>query len=121
MNGAIDEVKILDCALSSSEVNDLMNEPLQPSNIEQSNSIENNFDVFPNPTNSSVNFTTRETDINEFTLRVFDINGKLILEENAFGSNYTLNLGKYSEGIYQYRIIINDNIIESGKIVKVKD
>ena len=77
----------------------------------------NDFKLYPNPTHNIfyLNFE-RE---GEYSLLIFDILGKVLIQQNKLDTNSTFNLSNYSSGIYIVRIKDNmSNTFQSLKVVK---
>lgn len=71
--------------------------------------------IFPNPTSELINvsfFAQNE----EFTLELFDLNGKLLVIEEGFG-NTEVDIRNYSQGIYSL-VLTTSNNLQNIKIVK---
>ena len=85
--GKIDDIKIYNCALTNSEVNQLYNLYLNTNEIE-----DKNLTIYPNPTNSKLYLTTSSnfSSLN-FGVIVKDVNGKIVLKNTL-----DLNSSDYS-------------------------
>jgi len=72
------------------------------SSIENS-SVQNLVKVYPNPvTNGLLNVSTSE---NIDQLQIFDISGKMVLQELNLGTNATMDLSKLNKGLYLIRFL----------------
>jgi FtsP/CotA-like multicopper oxidase with cupredoxin domain len=69
-----------------------------------------NFTVFPNPTNSTLNFNTTELGN---TLYIYDVSGKILHQQLISSYNTVINLGDFKSGFY---ILKCDN--QTTKIIK---
>ena len=71
--------------------------------------------IYPNPTQDILYFDNIEN-LENTTCQLFDIYGKL-LQTKSIDHN-GLHLGEYADGIYFVRIIQNNQIIATEKIIK---
>jgi len=69
--------------------------------------------VYPNPTNGQAQFEF--FDIPK-SIKVFDIQGKLMLQKAISKKRYTLDLSKEAAGIYFYNVLFENKVL-SGKLV----
>jgi len=77
-----------------------------------------NINVFPNPFDSSTVFHLPEKQNSVYDLRIMDIKGKTLLEENNItGKTYKLNRKHLKPGVYIYKFTDNKNNTYQGKIV----
>lgn len=80
------------------------------------NLTDNELNIYPNPTNGILNFEF-ENVLQNLTIKLFDLSGKLIIEEPI--QNNTLNLNKISKGIYTLQLLDeNKKVISFGKVQK---
>jgi hypothetical protein len=63
-------------------------------------------------------FTVDGVDANRYTLFVFDLDGKLMIQ-SVILNHETSILSELSAGTYQYEVLANDSKVESGQL-KVK-
>ncbi|MBA3681056.1 MAG: T9SS type A sorting domain-containing protein [Bacteroidetes bacterium] len=71
--------------------------------------------VYPNPSNTNVNFATENTDAK--TVVVYDVTGKMVEKQNLTEGKLRLNVSDYTNGLYIYSIIgSNNQAIKTGKI-----
>lgn len=73
--------------------------------------------VSPNPTSSYVEFHSN-IPINDGTIEILDIDGKIILQNSINGAGKAVNLSGFETGMYYYKILNKNGIISSGKILK---
>lgn len=78
-----------------------------PTAIKPSERIENNFTVYPNPSNGQ--YTLKLNPSGEYHLIVYDSFGKLLLNRKAENTLETINLSGYSAGIYFLSILSDKN------------
>jgi len=73
------------------------------------------FTVFPNPSNTSVNFVSTLTEAK--VVSVYDITGKLVEKQNLNDGKVKMDVSSFNKGLYLYTISSGDNgILKSGKI-----
>ncbi|MEO6302440.1 MAG: T9SS type A sorting domain-containing protein [Bacteroidia bacterium] len=74
-----------------------------------------NFSVFPNPSNTTVNFVTENTDAKNVV--IYDVTGKLVEKQNLTDGKLKLDVSNYTTGLYMYSVLGNNNqTLKSGKI-----
>tara|TARA_B100000809_G_scaffold259873_1_gene305690 strand:+ start:5994 stop:8246 length:2253 start_codon:yes stop_codon:yes gene_type:complete len=56
--------------------------------------------LYPNPTNGIINIDLGNNNLNNATIQIIDLLGKVIQTERTTSQKTTINLGKYSKGIY---------------------
>jgi uncharacterized repeat protein (TIGR01451 family) len=85
---------------------------------EKKNKSRSQLIVYPNPTNSIITIDTKQ--FNDFTLRVFDLNGRLLELESIHGNKETveLSLQQYSNGLYFISLLNNTGERFYGKVFK---
>lgn len=78
--------------------------------------------LYPNPTNSEANLDYTIANGNEGFLCLYDITGKLILKEKlSEGENkLTINTSQLKHGVYLYNVIVDKQMITTGKLVIIK-
>jgi len=82
--------------------------------LEESLSIDNhqtvNYDVYPNPTQNTLNVDFGKT-MNNASLKLYDSTGKLVLEMNAINNaSIQIDISAFSKGIYQLMIMSNSDV-----------
>jgi Secretion system C-terminal sorting domain len=65
------------------------------------NLSESQIKIFPNP---SSNFVTVESELNEISTQLFDINGRLLHTNFGFSKSHTIDLARFKNGIYYFEI-----------------
>lgn len=71
--------------------------------------------VYPNPSNTNVNFATENTDAK--TVLVYDVTGKLVEKQNLNEGKLKLDVSDYTNGLYIYSVIgSNNQALKTGKI-----
>jgi hypothetical protein len=83
------------------------------------NSLMNTLSIYPNPFSSSVNIKLNDAVLNnEYELMVYNILGVLMVKTTIIDQVTTINTEHYFAGIYFYRVMLNNKIIQSGKLIK---
>ncbi|MCX6296904.1 MAG: T9SS type A sorting domain-containing protein [Bacteroidetes bacterium] len=77
-------------------------------------SQEQTITVAPNPSSGNFNFSGLQDESN---LVIYDITGKIILQSEVKGINYSLNLKDEEKGIYFYSVTKKDGTNKTGKII----
>ncbi|RKX19354.1 MAG: hypothetical protein DRP35_07845 [Candidatus Zixiibacteriota bacterium] len=74
--------------------------------------------VFPNPATSNITF---EVNSNNYDIVVFNMTGQQIRKISRITTgSYTMSKGNLKNGIYFYKIIANNEMIGSGKLILTK-
>jgi len=76
--------------------------------------MDEQIDVYPNPTNSIIGFSGKNID--DYRISIFDINGKRIIDNLKIDKEISLN--EYENGIYIYIIEKENGFRKEGKIIK---
>jgi hypothetical protein len=88
-----------------------------PDNVSETNEL--TFVVYPNPTTGAVVIATNAT--GTAVISLFDLSGKVVLEQQAFftSANLTLDLSSLAAGAYQLRVI-NANMVSTQQVIVQK-
>jgi hypothetical protein len=74
-----------------------------------------NFVVYPNPSNTYVNFVTNSPDARYVS--VYDITGKLVEKQTLTDGKIKVDVSSYNKGLYLYTISAGDSrTLKSGKV-----
>ena len=76
---------------------------------------EENIKVFPNPSNGTVYVCTESEPVLE--MQVFDLIGRMLLNESIGKKEFSVDLSGYNAGIYMLRLVTG-NGVKTSKIVK---
>ncbi|MCK4664225.1 MAG: T9SS type A sorting domain-containing protein [Bacteroidales bacterium] len=78
------------------------------------------FEIYPNPANDHLKFVFYLEDITNVAVKIYNIYGKLILEENLLynGGETKIGLEKLTPGIYMIVISDSKNAIHTSKFIK---
>ncbi len=80
------------------------------------------FKLSPNPNNGTMQLNYSLDNNETGLLKLFDIVGKEISEYRLVQGNTTLNINeeKLNNGLYIYKVIVNDKVVKSDRLVIVK-
>jgi len=74
--------------------------------------------IYPNPFSASTTIMINDiSQIKNCELRIYDILGSEVMNTKITKQLMTLNTNKLSSGIYYYKLISNNKIIQSGKLI----
>jgi len=124
VNGCIlaDSVHLFSCDSSSKALGFVIKPNLAPlAIIEQSLSIKNIFDLYPNPANQILNLKFSAAYLNEKAgLKVFDIQGSVVYKKNikAIGNEEEIECHNWKSGTYIVQITINNKIKSAKQFIK---
>mgnify|MGYP001481906449 CR=1 FL=1 len=80
--------------------------------------------IYPNPTHSDISIEFKSISISDITILVYDMLGKEIFNKkiNSFSGDFSqkINLGDYSEGIYNVNIMTNTDQLHKKRFVYIK-
>jgi len=77
-----------------------------------------NYRVFPQPTTNYLNLWLEQTPPSNSLLRIVDVNGKTVLENNIESNQMNLSVQDLSSGIYILKLIGETGILLTHKIIK---
>lgn len=76
---------------------------------------------YPNPANSVINFDFQKGYKSNYTIQIFNLLGKKILEIKNLSPRTSINLESFYRGMYIFKLNnANGDIVESGKFQIVK-
>ena len=98
---------------------DTINCVLEILNLALSNSISegftNNLTLYPNPTNGTILILLPKND--QYTLNVYDSQGKLVFENTSCSNSIVHDLSSYRPGLYIFKVILSD-LIYTERVIK---
>jgi len=94
---------------------DTVNFELETLAVEDFNTSD--FKISPNPVNDFFSLTLPNS-VSEMSLQVYDIQGKLVLEEKSVLSNNNIFVGNLSSGMYIIKLFNEDSIISKKLIIQ---
>ncbi len=78
--------------------------------------------VSPNPVTNDATFELRNMLPGQYTLRIFDTNGQLVMVKQLSSDRETVSLQTLSEGMYLYSVIdTKGQVMGIGKLMKAKE
>jgi hypothetical protein len=81
--------------------------------------LQNNVNIFPNPSNEKVNITIDQP-LNHGTLLLINTTGQVVMKkENISGNQFAIDLSDLATGIYFIEVRSDDKIISSKKIIRL--
>lgn len=84
-------------------------------NYNEMSAQSNQIVLYPNPTKDSI--TIKGLTLNEYAIKITDGNAKVILQQK-FVESCTIDISKFSAGIYYYSVIGSNKEIKNGKFIK---
>ena len=80
------------------------------------------FNLYPDPTNDEAYLDYQLTEGQNGKVMLFNITGQLLAEFalSNESNKLTINTSKYKSGIYFYKVIVNNNVIENEKLIILK-
>jgi len=74
--------------------------------------------IFSNPSGSTITVTlSNVSKISNFNLKIYNLLGSEVVNENIISQSTTLNAGAFSTGIYIYKVMENNLLVQSGKLI----
>ena len=104
-------------ALTSAAITSTMAAECTPTGISSIVS-ENALTIAPNPFNKYTNITlTDASKISNCRITIYDVMGKEMINSTITNKLTTLNTSNLYSGIYFYKVMNNDKVIQSGKLI----
>jgi len=86
--------------------------------ITSTKSIDKTVGIYPNPFTSSFSVTINDASrTNSFELRIYNVLGSEILRAFITDQVTTVETGKLAAGVYFYKVVSKNRIIQSGKLI----
>ena len=79
---------------------------------------EDTFVMFPNPANNELNFDFKSLDVDELTISITDVQGRVILNNRINSTNSAIDVSSLSTGLYQVTILDGNSILSTKKLLK---
>jgi hypothetical protein len=119
-DGAIDEIKIFDHALTQAEVEALYAEGEQVS-IETKTDHDADIFIYPNPSKNKLKLELNNSEKKIFTFSIYSSDGILIKKFDIDGEEKSIDLdiSDFPKGIYFYTLSHKNKILTSNKLVKL--
>ena len=81
-------------------------------------SVQNAVSIAPNPFGSSTTITLGDASkINNYELVMYNVMGKVVMNTTITNQLTTLNTSNFHTGIYFYRVMENNKVVQSGKLI----
>ncbi|MDF1676389.1 MAG: T9SS type A sorting domain-containing protein, partial [Vicingaceae bacterium] len=84
-------------------------------NIESKEELKNSVAIYPNPNNGSFEMTI-DAPFQEANLTIFDLTGKVIVQQRITQKNTQLNLLSHPKGMYFYQLMVDGKQV-TGKLL----
>ena len=89
--------------------------------IQDIESTNNNVIIYPNPFNTFTTITLNDLDkTNNIEIKMYNVLGEIVLNEMLSKQSNTFETSQLPSGIYVYKIINNNSIIQSGRLISNK-
>lgn len=75
------------------------------------------FTIYPNPFTNQINVKLNSSEINQYELRLYTVLAEEIMSKNITSNSTTINTSNLSSGIYFYKVIGDNQVIKSGKLI----
>ena len=76
--------------------------------------------IYPNPTSNSIHILCRSGLHKPYLVQLYDISGRMMLQENSDQDNFTIDVSQFKSGIYVLRLYNGYNVnVTTQKIVKL--
>jgi hypothetical protein len=86
--------------------------------VENPNYPNLNFTVYPNPATDKINLSINGMEIDNLSFKLFDINGKLLMDKKITSDNTSILMDAFSASTYLLTVYRNMENIKSFKIIK---
>jgi len=88
-----------------------------PSSVSQLDNDQRGLSIYPNPVSSTATFDIALDNNSYAQLRIYDITGRLVLEEVATTQAATINMAAFPPGMYVCKVVLAGSTI-TGKFIK---
>ena len=112
--GVIDDILVYDRVLTGPEIVDIFS----VLSIEDIDAFSSQVKVYPNPTSATISIDYNNSLGTVTSYSITDIQGRIIVDDIFEGSKTTIDLYSIESGIYLLRLLTNDGISISKKIIK---
>jgi hypothetical protein len=80
--------------------------------------IDVKFSAYPNPTSDLLQLSVPLTDSDNYSFRLFDMNGRMLMNQRLSSSSTTLSLANYPQGMYLLKFFMDKSEVKTYKIIK---
>ncbi|MEX2485225.1 MAG: ice-binding family protein [Brumimicrobium sp.] len=84
------------------------------------NDMSNAISVYPNPFNNEINIKVENNDNERLVLKLYNSLGVELNSSSLKNGTNTIDMSTLSSGVYFYKVIGNNTIVKSGKLVSQK-
>ena len=77
-------------------------------------SVDEKFKIYPNPAKNTITIKSEETD---YSLQIYDLNGKRIVNINKVEAN-TIDVSSFAKGAYVFKILTKENVSVQKVIIE---
>lgn len=86
--------------------------------IDELASVELLLNLFPNPASSTVTLSISEPNVTDFRYRMYDLNGKLLLENRVQADLTLIPIERYPDATYLLEVLLDSRPVKSFTIIK---
>ena len=86
--------------------------------IDELASVELLLNIFPNPASSTVTLSIAEPNVTDFRYRMYDLNGKLLLENRVQADLSLIPIENYPDATYLLEVLLDNRPVKSFTIIK---
>lgn len=79
------------------------------------------FKLYPNPSNEIINVEMDIRDYQNANILIFNIIGELVKSDKIISGKTNINISNLKSGTYLYKVIVNDNIIKTDKLIIINN
>ena len=108
-------------SLSTSAVTVTIPSACIPTGITSIDSKNEIVSIYPNPFSNSVNISINDaSQINKTELKMYNVLGEMVLNTVITNQTITIETGNLPSGIYTYKLISNNTLLQAGRLVSTK-
>ena len=74
--------------------------------------------VYPNPTTNWLQLEVRNTDFSNLSYQLFDLNGRMILNEKITAETSSIQMERLPAAIFLLKVVSNNKEVKTFKIIK---
>jgi hypothetical protein len=104
-------------ALTTTAVSTTMAAVCVPAGIEMYGMENSSVSIFPNPFTASFNIVLKEWQLSNYQFKMYNVLGAEMMTKQITNQSTTIETTDLTPGIYFYRIVHNNTVIASGKLV----
>ena len=86
--------------------------------IDELTSVELLLNLFPNPASESVTLSIDEPSVTDFRYKMYDLNGKLLMENRVTSDMTLIPIEAYADGTYLLEVLQKFRTVKSFTIIK---